>query len=120
MKAVHGECGGYMAMGEALVDRDGASHRMAGLLGLVTSYASRKMHLGYRRAVLARSIPGHGAGSVLAGHEFHYSTIASQPDPVLAEVTDATGATVPETGSYRLQSGGGLSTGTYFHLVAGS
>ncbi|TAG11975.1 MAG: cobyrinate a,c-diamide synthase [Rhodobacterales bacterium] len=118
-KPVHGECGGYMAMGEGLVDKDGTRHQMAGLLGLVTSYASRKMHLGYRRAALAQSIPGHAAGAQLAGHEFHYSTILDQPDTPLAQVTDATGALVPETGSYRLQAGGGLSSGTYFHLIAG-
>jgi cobyrinic acid a,c-diamide synthase len=117
-RPVHGECGGYMAMGAALVDKDGTAHEMAGLLGLVTSYASRKMHLGYRQARLARPIPGQGTGSQLKGHEFHYSTIVSQPDAALAEVTDATGATVLETGSYRLQPGGGLSTGTYFHLIA--
>jgi cobyrinic acid a,c-diamide synthase len=117
-RPVHGECGGYMAMGAALVDKDGTAHEMAGLLGLVTSYASRKMHLGYRQARLARPIPGQGTGSQLKGHEFHYSTIVSQPDAALAEVTDASGATVPETGSYRLQPGGGLSTGTYFHLIA--
>jgi cobyrinic acid a,c-diamide synthase len=79
-KPVHGECGGYMAMGEGLVDKDGTRHRMAGLLGLVTSYANRKMHLGYRRAVLAQNIPGQAAGAVLSGHEFHYSTILDQPD----------------------------------------
>ncbi|OYW48382.1 MAG: cobyrinic acid a,c-diamide synthase [Rhodobacterales bacterium 12-65-15] len=117
-KPVHGECGGYMAMGEALVDEDGTSHRMAGLLGLVTSYAARKMHLGYRRAVLARPMPGQPPGAVLSGHEFHYSTIEAQPDAPLAAVTDAAGAAVAETGSCRLQPGGGLSTGTYFHLIA--
>jgi cobyrinic acid a,c-diamide synthase len=119
-KPVHGECGGYMAMGDALVDKDGTRHRMAGLLGLVTSHASRKMHLGYRQAVLAQTIPGRPTASRLSGHEFHYSTILDQPDAPLASVTDATGAAVPETGSYRLQSGGGLSTGTYFHLIAGA
>ena len=118
-KPVHGECGGYMAMGEALVDKDGTIHRMAGLLGLVTSYASRKMHLGYRKATLAQPIPGQHLGASLAGHEFHYSTISFQPDAPLADVSDATGARVAETGSYRLQPGGGLSTGTYFHLIAG-
>lgn len=117
-KPVHGECGGYMAMGEALIDKDGTRHRMAGLLGLVTSYAQRKMHLGYRQAVLAEAIPGHGPTSMLKGHEFHYSTILDQPDAPLAQVTDATGATVPETGSTRLQPGGGISTGTFFHLIA--
>ena len=119
-KPVHGECGGYMAMGEAIIDKDGVRHPMAGLLGLVTSYEKRKMHLGYRSATLARPIPGHAQGSVLRGHEFHYSTILTQPDAPLADVTDANGDPVPETGSTRLQSGGGLSTGTFFHLIAGA
>lgn len=117
-KPVHGECGGYMAMGAALIDKDGTRHRMAGLLGLVTSYAQRKMHLGYRSAKLAQPIPGHATGSALKGHEFHYSTILDQPDAPLAKITDATGAPVPESGSTRLQPGGGLSTGTFFHLIA--
>ena len=117
-KPVHGECGGYMAMGEAIVDKDGTRHRMAGLLGLVTSFEKRKMHLGYRLATLDQPIPGQASGTSLRGHEFHYSTILDQPDAPLAQVTDATGATVPETGSTRLQSGGGISTGTFFHLIA--
>ncbi len=117
-KPVHGECGGYMAMGECLIDKDGTRHRMAGLLGLVTSYANRQMHLGYRTARLAQIIPGYPADTRLRGHEFHYSTILDQPDAPLAGVTDATGAAVPETGSFRHQPGGGLSTGTYFHLIA--
>lgn len=117
-RPVHGECGGYMAMGAALIDADGVSHQMAGLLGLVTSYAARKMHLGYRHATLQAAMPGRAAGSALRGHEFHYSTIIDQPDAPLAHVTDATGAMVPETGSCRMQAGGGWSTGTYFHMIA--
>lgn len=117
-KPVHGECGGYMAMGEAIIDKDGNRHRMAGLLGLVTSFEKRKMHLGYRLAQLSQPIPGQAAGTRLRGHEFHYSTILDQPDAPLAQVIDATGASVPETGSTRLQGGGGLSTGTFFHLIA--
>ncbi len=117
-RPVHGECGGYMAMGAALVDQDGVRHRMAGLLGLVTSYGARKLHLGYRMARLLQPIPGQAAS--LRGHEFHYSTILDQPDAPLARVTDATGAMVAETGSYRHHPEGGLSTGTYFHLIAGA
>lgn len=117
-KPVHGECGGYMAMGEAIIDKDGLRHPMAGLLGLVTSFETRKMHLGYRSATLAQAIPGHAPASLLRGHEFHYSTILAQPDAPLAAVTDATGVPVAETGSTRLQTGGGLSTGTFFHLIA--
>ena len=117
-RPVHGECGGYMAMGAALIDKDGHSHQMAGLLGLVTSYAKRKMHLGYRLATLATQIPGHASGTRLRGHEFHYSTIIEQPDAPLADVVDATAAPVPETGSCRRYPGGGNATGTFFHLIA--
>lgn len=117
-KPVHGECGGYMAMGEGLVDKSGDRHEMLGLLRLQTSFALRKMHLGYRQAILVEPLPSLGAGSILRGHEFHYATITAQPDAPLAHVTDATGATVVETGSIRVQSGGGRSTGTFFHLIA--
>jgi cobyrinic acid a,c-diamide synthase len=86
---------------------------MAGLLGLVTSYQRRKLHLGYRRAVLAAAMPGHQRGAALLGHEFHYSTVLEQPDPSLATVTDAGGRAVPETGSRR-----GEVTGSFFHLIA--
>lgn len=117
-RPVHGECGGYMAMGEAIIDREGRRHTMAGLLGLVTSFEKRKMHLGYRLAELAAPIPGSAAGTRLRGHEFHYSTIVAQPDMPLARVTDANGEAVPETGSRRSFPGGGHATGTFFHLIA--
>ncbi|MBK1637082.1 cobyrinate a,c-diamide synthase [Rhodovulum adriaticum] len=112
-RPVHGECGGYMVLGQALVDGDGQRHAMAGLLGLVTSYEHRRLHLGYRRATLAADMPGAAQGAVLNGHEFHYSTILEQPDPPLAHVTDANGRAVPETGSVR-----GRVTGSFFHLIA--
>jgi cobyrinic acid a,c-diamide synthase len=112
-RPVHGECGGYMVLGSALTDAEGASHEMAGLLGLETSFAKRQMHLGYRLAELVSPMPGHQAGARLRGHEFHYSTIVSQPDTPLAVVRDATGAIIAETGSRR-----GPVTGTFFHLIA--
>jgi cobyrinic acid a,c-diamide synthase len=112
-RPVHGECGGYMVLGTALTDAEGTSHPMTGLLGLQTSFAQRRMHLGYRLAELAAPMPGHRAGARLRGHEFHYSTILAQPDAPLAVVRDATGAMIAETGSRR-----GSVTGTFFHLIA--
>jgi len=112
-RPVHGECGGYMVLGDALVDKAGQHHAMAGLLGLVTSHAQRRMHLGYRHAELLAPIAGLAAGTRLRGHEFHYSTIVTQTDAPLAHVTDADGASVPETGSHR-----GRITGSFFHMIA--
>ncbi|MBD3787021.1 MAG: cobyrinate a,c-diamide synthase [Sphingomonadales bacterium] len=116
-RPVHGECGGYMALGAGLVAADGTRHRMAGLLGLETSFAQRRMHLGYRLARPLRALPGFAAQTSLRGHEFHYATILSQPDAPLADVVDATGATVAETGSFRATAGATVS-GTFFHLIA--
>lgn len=111
-KPVHGECGGYMALGRGLVAADGTRHEMLGLLGLETSFARRKLHLGYRRAELLAPIPGAPAGAVLRGHEFHYASVLAQPDAALATVTAADGSSVAETGARR-----GRVTGTFFHMV---
>ena len=112
-KPVHGECGGYMALGQGLVDKDGVRHQMAGLLGVATSFEKRKFHLGYRRAKLKAAMMGFEAGTMLRGHEFHYTVVLDEPDQPLAEVADADGNPVPETGAIR-----GNVTGTFFHMIA--
>ncbi|UWR22328.1 cobyrinate a,c-diamide synthase [Sulfitobacter sp. S190] len=117
-KRVHGECGGYMALGSGLIDKEGVRHQMSGLLGLETSFAKRKFHLGYRRATLKAAIPGCDTGAQLRGHEFHYATIINEPDAPLADITDSNGVTVDETGSVRQFEGGGQASGTFFHLIA--
>jgi cobyrinic acid a,c-diamide synthase len=69
---IYGECGGYMVLGNAIIDADAKSHTMAGLLPVTTSFATRKLHLGYRQLT-----PLNGPWKKqLRGHEFHYSTIA--------------------------------------------
>ena len=112
-KPVHGECGGYMALGETLIDKEGNAHSMAGLFGLVTSFEKRKFHLGYRQAKLKSRVLGFHAGTWLRGHEFHYTTIIDEPDAPLAEVFDADGSPVAETGSVN-----GHVTGSFFHIIA--
>ena len=112
-RPVHGECGGYMVLGAGLIDKHGTRHAMAGLLGLATSHKNRKLHLGYRKVRLRADAAGFRAGDALRGHEFHYCTILEQPDTALADVTDAEGTPLPETGSRK-----GHVTGTFFHLIA--
>jgi cobyrinic acid a,c-diamide synthase len=71
---VYGECGGYMVLGEALIDQAGTAHQMAGLLPVTTSFAERHLHLGYRELA---PLGGPWSGT-LRGHEFHYSTLKHQ------------------------------------------
>lgn len=117
-KPVHGECGGYMVLGAGLVSADGVRHPMAGLLGLETSFAKKRMHLGYRLAQTLKPVFRNAESIRLRGHEFHYATILDHPDEPLATVVDANGSTVPETGSVRQMPGGGQVSGTYFHIIA--
>ncbi len=113
-RPVHGECGGYMVLGRTLVDAEGARHAMAGLLSVETSFARRKMHLGYRRAVLEADGPLGPAGTALTGHEFHYATIVSPgEDAPFAMVSDPHGAAPAPAGSAR-----GHFTGSFFHAIA--
>jgi cobyrinic acid a,c-diamide synthase len=113
-RPVHGECGGYMVLGRSLTDQDGTAHRMAGLLGASFSFATRKLHLGYRDARLAADHPLGAAGSTLRGHEFHYATVAgAEVDAPFAFVRDAYSETREPAGSRR-----GLVTGSFFHVIA--
>jgi cobyrinic acid a,c-diamide synthase len=113
-RAVHGECGGYMVLGESLEDSQGARHAMLGLLGHRTSFRTRRLSLGYREAtLLADGVLGR-RGVVLRGHEFHYATLSDQAgDPPLADLTDAAGAPLGPQGGRR-----GRISGSFFHAIA--
>jgi cobyrinic acid a,c-diamide synthase len=113
-RPVHGECGGYMVLGQGLTDADGASHAMTGLLGHATSFARRKLHLGYREARLIGDSPLGSAGCVVRGHEFHYATLVSPGDDApLADLMDGQGRALGPSGGRRARV-----TGTFFHVIA--
>ncbi len=115
-KPVHGECGGYMVLGDAIIDAEGKEWEMAGLLPITTSFAKRKLHLGYRAVRLAADCPIGIKDSVVRGHEFHYASIIKQGEAAsLGEARDANGALLGSAGM-RL----GNVTGSFFHFVAGS
>ena len=113
-RPVHGECGGYMVLGEAIEDAAGRGHAMTGLLGHATSFAKRRLHLGYRTArLLADSALGR-KGSIVRGHEFHYASLTSAgADEPFAELADAEGLALGPAGGRR-----GRVTGAFFHAIA--
>jgi cobyrinic acid a,c-diamide synthase len=115
-RPVHGECGGYMVLGQSLTDAKGIVHPMAGLLGAAFSFAKRKMTLGYRDVTLAADCLLGPSGTRLRGHEFHYATMreAEVPDAPLVTARDVHGGAPVPAGSRR-----GMVTGGFFHLVAG-
>jgi cobyrinic acid a,c-diamide synthase len=113
-KPIHGECGGYMVLGEALEDADGVSHRMLGLLGHSTSFARRKMNLGYRQARLAAACALGAEGDIVRGHEFHYARLTEPGhDEPLAILADGQGREIGPSGGRR-----GHVSGGFFHAIA--
>ena len=106
---IYGECGGYMTLGETLTDATGQTHAMAGLLPVETSFASRRLHLGYRQL---RS-KGGPFPKLLRGHEFHYATITREGDADrLFDATAANGITLPAMGLRR-----GKVLGSFAHII---
>ncbi len=108
---MYGECGGYMTLGRGIIDKDGARHEMLGLLPLETSFAARKLHLGYRILTTVDTpwLPTH-----INAHEFHYASIAEEGDaPRLFRAKDAEGADLGEMG-LRV----GQIAGSFAHIIA--
>jgi cobyrinic acid a,c-diamide synthase len=110
--AIYGECGGYMALGQTLTDAAGSVHRMAGMLPLATSFAERRLHLGYRKATLIAAGPLGQAGAHFRGHEFHYATTLEAQGEPLFTLQDASGHDLGLGGLRR-----GSVMGSFIHLI---
>ncbi len=113
-RPVHGECGGHMVLGRALVDAGGTAHAMTGLLDHVTSFAERRLQLGYRQAVLLADGALGPRGARIRGHEHHHAcTVDAGRDAPLADLSDAGGRSLGAAGGRR-----GHASGSFFHAVA--
>ncbi|MGF1445855.1 MAG: cobyrinate a,c-diamide synthase [Pikeienuella sp.] len=111
---IYGECGGYMALGHGLEDAAGCRHRMLGLLPVSTSFAQRRLSLGYRRLDALPGAPWRGS---LMAHEFHYATITDEvtdqePAPALFAAADAAHRPLDRIG-HRL----GRVSGSFAHVI---
>ena len=111
---IFGECGGFMVLGESLIDDTGARHRMANLLPIETSFANPKLRLGYRRAKTTIETPLGPRGAGFCGHEFHYSSASLQSNGAAAlfECEDATGSDIGSMGLIV-----GRTAGSFLHLI---
>ncbi|WDR02479.1 cobyrinate a,c-diamide synthase [Devosia algicola] len=106
---IYGECGGFMVMGEVLLDKTGIPHEMTGLLPVVTQIDRPKRILGYRRLAHQSALPWP---QLLAGHEFHYSSAKQSRLPPLFHANDARGEALPPMGAAI-----GRTMGSYAHVI---
>lgn len=110
---IFGECGGYMVLGKGLIDAEGNRHSMSGLLPLETSFAKRRLHLGYRDAVLSTKMPFGAEGNRFRGHEFHYATVLREDgDEPVFTCWDSMGNSLRNFGR-RV----GSVSGSFLHLI---
>jgi len=110
-RLIYGECGGYMVLGTELIDAEGKTHVMSGLLPITTTFAKRKLHLGYRHFRHDGALPWPRE---LKGHEFHYSTVERQGEATA--LFHATDAIDRDLGTMGLQHKRVM--GSYAHVIA--
>jgi cobyrinic acid a,c-diamide synthase len=110
---IFGECGGYMTLGRTLRDAEGRVHRMAGLLPVSCDFSQRKLHLGYRDARTLVTTPLGAAGTVFAGHEFHYARVVDEDGAPMFAAIDAAGRDLGTAG--RID---GRIAGSFVHIIA--
>ena len=110
---VYGECGGYMVLGERLVDGDGVSHRMAGLLPVETSFESPRLNLGYREVALVGAGVFGRKGTRFRGHEFHFASVLAQSPAT--PLFRAFNAELEPLGDAGMQAGNVM--GSFVHLM---
>ena len=111
--AIHGECGGYMVLGQGLEDADGRRHAMAGLLQLETSFAQRRLHIGYRRARLRVDCALGRPGTRSWATSFTTPARCRSATSRWSIAAMSSGAVVPEAGARR-----GSVSGTFFHAIS--
>ncbi len=109
---IYAECGGFMYLTKSIVDSNKEVYKMAGVFPLQTRMQGRRASLGYREVRLQEEGLFGTAGTVLRGHEFHYSSIDENKSsiPKLYAVNNDT----EEGYQYRNVLGG------YMHLHFGS
>jgi len=105
--AVYGECGGYMTMGNGIIDSKGKRHEMLNLLNLETSFENKKLHLGYRNLS-----PQSIWSSNLKAHEFHYASTLKAEGKSLFKAKDSEGNKLPDMGLIN-----GSFSGSFAHII---
>ncbi|MFH1323223.1 MAG: cobyrinate a,c-diamide synthase, partial [Methanobacteriota archaeon] len=91
---IYGECGALLFLSETL--ETDSTYRMAGILGARSRMTDKLQALGYTEAQVVSDTPLSKKGTIIRGHEFHYSVTECDRDASFA---------------YRLKRGKGINDG---------
>ncbi|EHJ49138.1 Cobyrinic acid A,C-diamide synthase [Solidesulfovibrio carbinoliphilus subsp. oakridgensis] len=116
-RPVLAECGGFMYLMESVADGEGREHPMAGVFPLRAAMGERFAALGYREVTTREATLLGPAGTVVRGHEFHYSRLVggSGAVPAVYAMTGRKGVIDVAEGFLA-----GRTLGSYVHLHFGS
>ncbi|NPV27519.1 MAG: cobyrinate a,c-diamide synthase [Firmicutes bacterium] len=90
-KPIYAECGGLMYLCERIIDLNGDTHAGVGLVPAISRMTERLAGLGYREGRLLRSTVIGEPGTVVRGHEFHYSVVDYHDQSPAYQLYTATG-----------------------------
>ncbi len=76
---IYAECGGLMYLTRAIHDLQGREHPMTGIFPVEARMLPRRKALGYVEVRIRRDCLLGGDGTVLRGHEYHYSELVGSP-----------------------------------------
>lgn len=113
---IYAECGGYLYLMRELSDFDGRTHRLAGVIPRWAVMRERLQTVGYVEATALADTVICPAGSVIRGHEFHFSEVdgeGSSADAAFRFRKNRTGAEY--TGGY--VSGNVLASYLHMHFA---
>ncbi|NTU42221.1 MAG: cobyrinate a,c-diamide synthase [Nitrospirales bacterium] len=114
-KPLYAECGGLMYLSKGVHTQEGDFFPMAGILPFETEMTKRPV-LGYREVSISEDCILGKKGSVMRGHEFHYSVIrGEQTGDNCYSATTSTGQSVGTQG-YRWKN----TLASYIHIHLGS
>lgn len=79
---IFAECGGYMYLMRELIDFDGKSFEMCGVLDGVATMTNKLQTVGYVEAEILSDCVLGKAGDILRAHEFHFSTAQTSDEKI--------------------------------------
>ncbi len=104
---IYAECGGFMYLCQELVIRE-RTYPMAGVFPIATTLCARPQGLGYSLARVVAPNPYHPTGTLLHGHEFHYSRCQAVPG---AACSGEAGLPAEDAFCLRMERGVGMHGG---------
>lgn len=118
-RPLYAECGGFMYLTRGITDLAGEFHPLVNIFPCQASMKKKRASLGYRELTTDRESCWGPAGTILRGHEFHYSTISDMEENDSCPIERIYTFTGKDKENHREGYRIGNTLGGYMHLHFG-